>query len=51
MLLLGPGVTIPSPSNPPLASLGDETVDGPIYNISRDSDLQVDDLRTVQERL
>ena len=37
MLLLDPSVTIPSSSNPPLASLGDETVDGPIYNISRDS--------------
>jgi uncharacterized delta-60 repeat protein len=37
VLVLDPTVTLPSPSNPPVAFIGDETVDGPIHNWARQS--------------
>ena len=37
MLLLDPSVTIPDVGHPPIAFIGDETVDGPIFNMARQS--------------
>ena len=37
MLLLDPSVTIPDAGHPPIAFIGDETVDGAIFNIARQS--------------
>lgn len=38
VLVLEPTVTLPSPSNLPVASIGNETVDGPIFNWARQTD-------------
>jgi hypothetical protein len=40
-LLLSPDAKIPSPSTPPLAFIGDETVDGPIFNMAMQSNGQL----------
>lgn len=37
LLIIDPTATLPSTSHPPVAFIGDETVDGPIYNWARQS--------------